>query len=307
MSDVIAAVTGDSANLLILDITTATVLDTIVISDVGTGLAITPDASEIYVPIGNAGSSVQPISYPALVSAAPISVGMLPRQVAITPDGTKGYSADYNSNTATPFTIPGNVAGTPISVGSNPYGVCISPDGTTAYVACNGPNTIDVIDVATDTVIHTITGISNARSIAITADGAHLYCSGTFSGLYKIALPGYATSNLGGTGTSNWVTLTPDGTKAYVSDSSNNQVWPVDLSTFTLGTAIATGGAPIGGQVDALSQNFYLCVAGLNEVFTIDVATEAILTSTGALGGAYDLALIMPPAVAAPWVVGMAA
>ena len=57
-----------------------------------------------------------------------------PFAIAITPDGTTAYVADFGSYSVTPIDIAANSAGTAIPVGYEPAGIVISPDGLTVYV-----------------------------------------------------------------------------------------------------------------------------------------------------------------------------
>ncbi len=64
----------------------------------------------------------------------PIAVGSEPYSVAITPDGTTAYVADYGSDQIVPVTLATGAVGTPIALGDRPTAIAITPDGHTAYV-----------------------------------------------------------------------------------------------------------------------------------------------------------------------------
>jgi YVTN family beta-propeller protein len=54
-----------------------------------------------------------------------IPVGLLPYGVAVTPDGTKVYVANFNDNTVSVIARPGNTVVATIPVGNGPEGVAI--------------------------------------------------------------------------------------------------------------------------------------------------------------------------------------
>jgi len=72
------------------------------------------------------------------VIGSPITVGNNPSGVAATPDGSKVYVANSNSNDDSVSVIDvatNMVIGSPIMVGADPQGVAVTPDGRAVYVA----------------------------------------------------------------------------------------------------------------------------------------------------------------------------
>ena len=130
----------------------------------------------------NGSSNVYPIALPAGTVGSPISVGagLTPLGIAITPDGTKAYTANFGpastgngtGDTVTPITLSNNHAGTPITVGGGPWSIAVTPDSKTVYVGNSNASTVTPIDVATDTAGTAITGAPFPRSLAITPDQA---------------------------------------------------------------------------------------------------------------------------------------
>ena len=121
---------------------------------------------------------------------ANITVGVIPVGVAITPDGTQAYVANFGSHFVSDGTVSvidtaTNTVVATIPVGANPFGVAITPDGTRAYVVSEESGTVSVIDTSTNTVVATITVGVNPVGVAITPDGTRayvtIYSSGTVS------------------------------------------------------------------------------------------------------------------------------
>jgi YVTN family beta-propeller protein len=111
-----------------------------------------------------------------------ISVGIFPRDVAITPDGSRAYVPDgvgavWVIETAT-NTIVAGIEGL-----SPPERVAITPDGTRAYVTQFTTDNVAVIDTATNAVVATI-GLgrfSLPEGVEITPDGSRVYVTSFLS------------------------------------------------------------------------------------------------------------------------------
>src|SRR5262249_49797404 len=67
---------------------------------------------------------------------ATVPVGTFPIAVAITPDGTHAYVANFDGTVSVIDTTTNTVVAT-VPVGTFPEGVAITPDGTHAYVTNN--------------------------------------------------------------------------------------------------------------------------------------------------------------------------
>ena len=113
---------------------------------------------------------------------ATIPVGLDPRVVTFTPDGTRAYVANFGSNTVSVIdTATNTVVGT-IPVGIQPTGVVITPDGTAAYVTNTVDNTVSIINIATNTIVSTLP-VGLARWLAgICSNGNAFSGPGSLSG-----------------------------------------------------------------------------------------------------------------------------
>jgi YVTN family beta-propeller protein len=115
------------------------------------------------------------------------------------------------------------------------------------------------VDFKTHQVIHDIEyptlaavppgtgGSSAAHGLAVTSDQRTLVaCSRQNNSLYSYSLPDMklsGTATLTGNGCA-WVTVTPDGRKAYVADSVGNQTLVVDIPSMKEIKKIAVGQGP---------------------------------------------------------------
>ena len=69
-----------------------------------------------------------------------IAVGTYPDAIAITPDGTRAYVTNYDSDTVTPIDLGSGAVLPTIKLAANagPAGIAIAADGDTAYVTDAG-------------------------------------------------------------------------------------------------------------------------------------------------------------------------
>ncbi len=125
--------------------------------------------------------AVIPISTATNRAGPPIRVSG-PWQIAITPDGTTAYVANFGSDSVTPIDIATNTLGMAIAlpVGSDPAAIAITPDGKTAY-ATNGAGgkgsdgSVTPINIATGVLERPIPAGGAPGAIAITPAGTAAY------------------------------------------------------------------------------------------------------------------------------------
>jgi YVTN family beta-propeller protein len=102
-------------------------------------------------------------------------VGHSPVGVAITPDDSRAYVANFNGDSVSVIATATNSVVATVPVGSAPYGVTITPDGTRAYVVNEYDGTVSVIATATNIVVATVTVGNYPNGVAITPDGTRVY------------------------------------------------------------------------------------------------------------------------------------
>lgn len=219
------------------------------------------------VTLGGSGSgngttvSVVDLSSPTPAIMNTITLGLAPvapAALAITPDGAYVYVANYvdgNPGTGTVSIIQtsnNTVVGT-IPGFSGPFWIVISADGKRAYVTNFGSNnfspvgnTVSVIDLTTNQVIDAITVGTQPSGLAITPDGRFAYVT-IYNTLYlgpnyTDLTPGVGTVVIIDLCTNTVlcpvivvgsspaeVAITPDGTRAYVTNYSSNNVSAVNI------------------------------------------------------------------------------
>ena len=136
------------------------------------GVAITPDASHVYVanvttPFALGPGSVSVIDTTSNTVIATVPVGSFARRVTLTPDGHRAYVTNFNSGNVSVIDTATDTVVATVPVGTNPFGVAITADGSRAYVTNFNSGNVSVIDTATDTVVATVPVGSGAAGVAI--------------------------------------------------------------------------------------------------------------------------------------------
>lgn len=211
-------------------------------------IAIKPDGTQAYVSnFSNSTVAILDIATNTIIGTVVDSGATIntPYAIAFTPDGTKAYITNKALfggvsivNTATNM-VTGIVTdlGTPTL--SESTAVAFTPNGLLAYVAniANSPSTVSIIDVASDTVLGIVNDPDNTfqlpLGIAFTPDGTKAYVANNQFFAPSVSIVNVGTGTVTGLVTDiNPATLlapfniviTADGTTAYVTISSNNNL-----------------------------------------------------------------------------------
>ncbi|MGB8367316.1 MAG: YncE family protein [Candidatus Babeliales bacterium] len=214
------------------------------------------------------GTTVNVVNLNTNTISGTIMVGLAPASLAVTPDGSRVYTINYvNGNPGTGTmsiirTSDNTVVGT-IKGFFGPFGIAITPDGNFAYVTNFGSNnfspltggiapnvvsgtTVSKVNLNSNNIVATFTLGNQPAGVAITPDGKFVYTSN-----YNTFYLGANFTNLTpGTGTINVidvccdkilcpeivvgsspasVTITPDGTRAYIANYSSNDVSVINI------------------------------------------------------------------------------
>jgi YVTN family beta-propeller protein len=177
------------------------------------------------------------------IARAPITVGVDPVAVAITPDGATAYVADTRD--------------------SSVYAIDTATGTATKITAYDGydPNAI-AITKAAPYVAYVVNGLSGTVS-AITPDP---------SGGYKVRPIGVGTDP-------DAIAITPDGSTAYVANAGDNTVTPITTSDKTARQAITVGSDPDAIAITPDGKTAYVANAGTGTVTPITVGDDTAVAA----------------------------
>ena len=138
---------------------------------------------------------------------------------------------------------------TVVKVGNGSEGFDVSPDNREIWVANAKDGTISVIDIATKKVVQTLDAdVRGANRLKFTLDGKHVLVS-TLAGPDLVILDASTRHEIKrlpiGHGAAG-ILMQPDGARAFVACSPDNDVAVIDLHSLSVTGRIQTGGEPDG-------------------------------------------------------------
>lgn len=274
-----------SQTVSVVNTSTNTVIHTIKVGTSGGPwlVAVTPDGKTAYdveidsnkmIPINVATfKKGTAIKLPGGTSGHPIAV-------AVTPDGKSAYVAERGTGTLVPVNLTTDTAGPPISVGAADS-LAIGADGETAYVAINsqeGGTTDEVVPVSTATntagspiavsAPDSLAAAPNGKTVWVQSAGGDLIPIRTATNTTGTPITGLSTEAPTG------LAISPSGAMAYWSDYGEDDVYPVNLSTRTIGTAISVGPGPEHPTLTPNGKRLYTSNAGDDSLTPISTATN---------------------------------
>jgi len=258
---------SNSTTITIINTATNTVTGIIDGFDGPSGMVITPSGDRAYVnnyggpegvKSGN-GKTVRIVNLTTnSIIGAPITVGLAPAAITISPDGAFVYTINYetgNPGTGTMSIIQtstNKVVGT-IGGFSGPFAIALTSDGNYAYVTNFGSNnfspvgtTVSVVNLRSRAIVKTIKVGTQPSGIAITPDGRFAYVT-NYNTLYlgpnfTLLTPGPGIVNIIDIATNKVlpqlimvgkspadVTISPDGRFAYVTNYASNTVSVINI------------------------------------------------------------------------------
>jgi YVTN family beta-propeller protein len=237
------------STLDVVDGKTLKVIKQIPLSGHPNNLAIGKDGKRVYVGIIQAPGGVDVIDTASLQRVKTLPTKGTIHNAYVTPDGKYVVAGSIQGKTINVFdaATEEHAWTLELDLGIRPMTFSTNPDGSTKWLftQLTGFNGFAVVDFATRKEIHRIKnpdlppgrstvpeGSDPSHGMAVTADQRTLVvCSRLNNALYSYSLPDLKNTGtvfLGGKG-AGWVTLTPDGKKAYVANPVTNDVSVVDI------------------------------------------------------------------------------
>jgi YVTN family beta-propeller protein len=253
----------------VVDVKTLKVMKKVPLSGRPNNIAITPDGKKVYVGIRQGGESpgvADIIDTASLTKVKSVRTEGPVHNLYVTLDGKfmfagdgtpHGYVSVIDTQTDTPaWSVKFDGPIRPMTSDKN-------PDGSTRnlYVQWGDENGFAVVDFKTHKITQKIleypklvagrtpilAGSGEAHGLAVTPDQKTLVaCSRLNNAVYSYSLPDLklaGTANLSGKGCA-WLTVTPDGKRAYAADPVGNSTLVVDIPTMKEVAKIAVGQVP---------------------------------------------------------------
>jgi YVTN family beta-propeller protein len=227
-------------------------------------IAASPDGRRVYVGIIQAPGGVDVIDTGSLENIKTLATKGTIHNAYVTPDGKYVVAGSIAGKTVNVIdTLSDQTAWTlQMDLGVRPMAFAQNADGSTKwiFVQLSELNGFAVVDFATHKEIKRIqnpalppgkatvpAGADPSHGMAVTSDGKTLLvCSRVNNALYAYSLPELKVvggSDLGGKGAA-WVTVTPDGERAYVAMAVTNDVSVVDVKSLKEVARIPVGFVP---------------------------------------------------------------
>jgi YVTN family beta-propeller protein len=253
----------------VADAKTLKVIKKIPLSGRPNNIAISPDGRRVYVGIrqavGNNPGVADVIDTLSLSKVKSIRTEGPVHNLYVTPDGKNVVAGDASDNgyvSVLDTQTDAPAWSVKLEHSIRPMAISKNPDGSTRsiFVQVGDFNGFVVVDFKTRKEVARITlpklapgrvpmisGSAESHGLAVTTDQSILVvCSRLNNALYSYSLPDLkllGTANLSGKGAA-WVTLTPDGKRAYVADPVGNSTLVVDIPTMKEVAKIPVGQVP---------------------------------------------------------------
>ena len=200
-----------------------------------------------------------------------IPVGISPRGIAVTPDGSYVYVANQSDGTVSVIRTSDNTVVDTISgFGSPWWGVAVTPNGGYVYVGDLDGGTVSVIRTSDNTVTDTISVGNKPHGIAVTPNGGYVYVADendrTVSVIQTSDNTVVDTVSVGDH--PRGVAVTPNGGYAYVTNGGDNTVSVIQTSDNSVVDTISVGGILWG--IAVAPNGSYVYVTNSTE-FTVSV------------------------------------
>lgn len=189
------------------------------------------------------------VAVPAVGAAIQLPRG--PAFVAVSPDGTRAYTANPDAGALSVVDTAVNkvIATVPIAAGP-PQFLTFAPDGRRLYISLfNDQRTIHaigVLDTTSNTVIATIPQPARPYSPALNPDGTRLYVPN--HDVAAVSVIDTATNRVVGEikvpPNPHWVDFSLDGSRAYTANHESNVVAVIDTDTLSVLETIPVGTSP---------------------------------------------------------------
>ncbi len=211
---------------------------------------------------GDTNSYVYRIDTQTLQIDQVIEVGLVPKFLAVSPNGKWLLVSNWCSFDLSIVNIADGQEVARLPMGAYPRGIAISPDSTTAYVAVMGGDNVVKVDLNTLSETGSFVVGENPRHIVIDPTGQWLYVTLNQPGdVVKVNLADDAVVASVHTGADcRSLAISTDGTALFVDDYLSNTITVLQASNLAVLQVITTGTNPVGITYDATTGDVWVAV-----------------------------------------------
>jgi len=274
--------------LTVIDLATQAVTGTVATCKRPRHMQLAPDGKTLMVACSES-NAADVIDLATRKSLRQVPLGDDPEVFDLSPDGKTIYVGREDDAQLAYVDLASGKQLKTVDVGKEPEGVKVSADGRTVYVASEAASLVHVIDVASGTITKNIAVGNRPRRFALTPDGSQLWVTSELDASVSIIstkdlavvdkirfeVPGARSTEITPVG----ITMSRDGTRAFVALGKANHVAFIDVATRKVSSLVL-----VGKRVWALALNkaetMLYAVNGLSDDLTIvDVgAAKALKT-----------------------------
>jgi YVTN family beta-propeller protein len=219
----------------------------------------TPDSA---LATGDTDSYVYRIATRSLTVDQVIKVGLVPKFVAVTPNGKYLLVSNWCSYDLDIVDIATAKIVADLYLGPYPRGIAVSPDSRTAYVAIMGSDIVTKIDLATLTTDGSFYVGLNPRHVVISPGGKYLYVSLNSPGnVVKVALADDTIVGSVHTGDQcRSLAISADGTALFVVNYRSDTMTMLRASDLAVLQTVPTGAEPVGITYDSTTGDVWVAM-----------------------------------------------
>ena len=240
------AVQHTANQVSVLDVPTGAVVTTLALAAPNRA-KVHPDGTRVYVTHGGSFVSVFDTATNALMTSIP--VGSDPHGLAFSPDGSRLFVANRNSDTVSVIDTTTNTVDETIQLapGDFPVDVAVSPDFRFVYVTNYFGATVTVIDIFSDLVIDTIPVGAGPQGVAFSPDGNRAYVANFDDNTVSVidTVNGTVIATPVVPGSPNGIIVSPDGDRYFVTGYNANVVHVLSTATNQIIATVNVGTFPV--------------------------------------------------------------
>ena len=159
--------------LLVIDVETRAVTDTIGVGRVPVDIAITPDGKKLYV-VNAFSRDITVIDPEAGQVTGTIEIGAVPAEIAVTKDGRRAYVSNLDRGVISVLDLASDLVVGGIQLpGEASRGLALSPDGETLFVGAEG--LLLAISVSRNLISKSLAVGNGTAALGILPDGTRAY------------------------------------------------------------------------------------------------------------------------------------